>query len=133
MGLFDQLFGTKKDNGGKDGEGPQSLWKQLHTKEQLDTLIAASKDKTQFIFKHSTRCGISRMALSMFEREQLGELGEADAYFLDLLQYRDISNDIAERFGIPHQSPQLLVLRDGKVVAHASHNGIADIKTADYV
>jgi bacillithiol system protein YtxJ len=75
------------------------------------------------IFKHSTRCSISRMALKQFENEFDLE-GSVTPYFLDLINYRDISNEIATRFEVYHQSPQLLLIKEGKSIYDASHSDI---------
>ena len=83
----------------------------------------ASQNKLQLIFKHSTRCIISKMALKNFESDfLLHDL--IDAYYLDLIAYRSISNEIAEVFEVEHQSPQILLIKDGKVVYNESHEGI---------
>lgn len=131
MGLFNQIFGTNKEESNNEAQGA-GKWIPLNEMEQLETLRENSNARAQVIFKHSTRCGISRMALNLFEREQLQELEGADAYFLDLIKHRNISNAIADTFGVTHQSPQLLVIRNGQVVAHASHNGISDLNAKQY-
>lgn len=98
-------------------------WKVLEHIDQIDQIKEASHHKLQLIFKHSTRCIISKMALKNFESDFL--LNDViDAYYLDLITYRDISNKIAEGFGITHQSPQILLIKDGVVVYNESHEGI---------
>lgn len=98
-------------------------WKVLENVNQLAEIKEASHHKLQLIFKHSTRCLISKMALKNFESDFL--LNDViDAYYLDLIAYRDVSNKIADDFGITHQSPQILLIKDGKVVYHESHEGI---------
>jgi len=98
-------------------------WKVLENSNQIEEIKEASQNKLQLIFKHSTRCIISKMALKNFESDFL--LNDViDAYYLDLIAYRDISNKIADDFGITHQSPQVLLIKDGKVVYHESHEGI---------
>jgi bacillithiol system protein YtxJ len=82
-----------------------------------------SHQKPVAIFKHSTRCSISRMALKQFENEFDLE-GSVMPYFLDLINYRDISNEIATRFEVYHQSPQLLLIKEGKSIYDASHSDI---------
>ena len=69
------------------------------------------------------------MILRRYEKIQEGEEVDADFYFLDLIRFRGLSNKIAEIFGLRHQSPQLLVIRDGQLQAHASHSGILDLQT----
>jgi bacillithiol system protein YtxJ len=105
-------------------------WKHLTSIDDLDTAIVSSENRTVVLFKHSTRCSISRMALKMFESDWDESLAEVDAHFLDLLVHRDISAAIAEKLGVIHQSPQMIVLQSGKSVHHANHSSInaTDVK-----
>jgi len=98
-------------------------WKILDKEEQLNVIKEASFNKTQLIFKHSTRCIISKMALKNFESDFNLE-DTIDAYYLDLIAYRTISNEIADTFNVEHQSPQILVIKNGVVVYNESHEGI---------
>jgi len=99
------------------------VWSQLTHSAQLDEIVELSSEKTVVIFKHSTRCSISSMALNRFERNwSLDE--KVGAYFLDLIAHRDISNAIAKRFDVQHESPQLLIIKNGKCVFNSSHNMI---------
>ncbi len=97
-------------------------WIPLTSVSQLEDIRQKSHDKTQLIFKHSTRCVISSMSLNRLERETQPE--NADFYFLDLIANRDISNAIAEKFNVHHESPQILVLRNGECIYDESHSGI---------
>ncbi|WP_313111064.1 bacillithiol system redox-active protein YtxJ [Aequorivita sediminis] len=121
MGLFD-MFKSPRDAAKE--EIVEIPWHVLGKIEQLDDLVAQSKTKPVAIFKHSTRCGVSRGVLKMFEKNYSLNDGQLKLYFLDLLQNRDISNEIATRFKVNHESPQLIVIKDGVVVHHDSHNGI---------
>lgn len=97
-------------------------WNKLTTDEQLNHITAESADKAVVVFKHSTRCSISNAALNRLERnwnEQ--ETNGIVPYYLDLLQYRQLSNQIATQWNIEHQSPQLLLIKNGQCVYHASH------------
>ena len=98
-------------------------WRQLTDLVQLNEIINESTEKPVAIFKHSTRCHISRTALKQFENE-FDLQDKITPYFLDLLENRDISNEIAARFGVTHQSPQIIVIKDGKAVYNASHENI---------
>ena len=99
-------------------------WIPLTDLRQLDELIAASYQKPIAIYKHSTRCSVSVMTKRSLEQQwQLAE-DELPVYYLDLLTYRPISNRIAELFSVQHQSPQLILIRDGKAIYHASHSEI---------
>lgn len=99
-------------------------WKYLTDSGQLEEINQNSHNLPQIIFKHSTRCVISKMVLNDLEKnwKTPGEL--ADIYLLDLLQYRDVSNYIATYFGIRHESPQLLLIKNGQVIYHESHDSI---------
>jgi bacillithiol system protein YtxJ len=120
MGVFNYIYGK---SGNQNSSGSKVNWIPLTLMGQLDEIIALSSEKPAVIFKHSTRCSVSRMALKQFENEY--NLGDTvDAYFLDLLEHRDISNEIAARFNVYHQSPQLLLIQDGKSVYDVSHSDI---------
>ncbi len=94
-------------------------WESLTSEEQFLALI---KQESLFaVFKHSTRCSISLMAKNRVEREWNLDF---PVYYLDLLQYRSLSNFIATFSVVEHQSPQLIVFQDGAAVYNASHNAI---------
>ncbi len=100
-------------------------WNQLTTLSQLDAIVKESKENTVLIFKHSTRCSISRTSLNRLERNwKQEEVGNTKPYYLDLISYRDISNAIADTFGVEHQSPQVLIIENGKAVYNQSHLSI---------
>ena len=122
MGLFDKVFKSQRDI--SKNEIQEVPWHALTDQEQIEKLESESKEKCVAIFKHSTRCGISRMVLNNFERNY--DLKETDhkIYFLDLLANRDISNRVAEKFNVRHESPQIIILKNGEVVHHASHQSI---------
>lgn len=99
-------------------------WEFLDSKNQLETIIDESHHLPVIIFKHSTRCSISIMAKSRLEREWIFNENEVKTYYLDLITYRMVSNAIEEQFGIEHQSPQLILFKNGAVAYHNSHSGI---------
>ncbi len=98
------------------------LWNQLTDITQLEPIKQASFNKPQIIFKHSTRCSISSMALNRLERETAPD--NADFYFLDLIQYRSVSNAVADVFDVYHESPQVLIIKNGECTYDESHQGI---------
>lgn len=98
-------------------------WNLLTEEAQLDAIKEESKTQPVVIFKHSTRCSISSMAKGRLEREE--EPQGVKFYYLDLIAYRDISNKIAEVFSVHHESPQVLLIKDGECVYEESHNGIS--------
>jgi len=124
MSLFNSLFGNSSESDNKDTNQNSLNWNALTEIKQLDAIVTASAEKPVVIFKHSTRCSISRMALKNFEREYNLEESEVAPYFLDLLEHRDISNEIAQKFQVIHQSPQLLLIKNGKSVYDVSHSEI---------
>jgi bacillithiol system protein YtxJ len=95
-------------------------WSLLQTSEHLSELVKESAEKKILIFKHSTRCSISRTTLDRLERNWKEDLN-TKSYFLDLLSYRDLSNNIAQYFGVEHQSPQILIISEGKSIYDRSH------------
>lgn len=121
MSMFNKLFG---DSTSKDTPSSNIVWNDLTQLKQLEDIIEESAETPVVIFKHSTRCSISRMALKSFEREYAIEEGKAKPYFLDLLEHRDVSNEIATRFDVQHQSPQLILIKNGKAVYNSSHSDI---------
>ena len=126
------MFWKKKKKVEKQTHQPPESWKVLNEISQLDKIISDSQEKAQFLFKHSTRCGISTMVWRGFEKNWENLQPNADLYVLDLLNYREISNEIASRFQVYHQSPQLIVIRNGVSVAHASHGSIQDLELQNY-
>ncbi len=108
-------------------------WSKLESVDQLSEIQQQSKDQFVLIFKHSTTCSISRTALDRFQRNWNAEaMKEVTPYYLDLLAHRDISNQIASNFSVEHQSPQLLVIRNGQSVYDRSHFDI-DFKSVKEV
>jgi|SRR3954471_21931725 bacillithiol system protein YtxJ len=98
-------------------------WIHLTDEEQLKQIISNSQLRAQVIFKHSTRCSISAVALQRMQKT--AQPSDIDFYFLDLLANRQLSNKIAETFHVPHESPQVLLIRDGECVYEESHLGIS--------
>ncbi len=97
-------------------------WIPLTSIDQLNQIIANSTEKSQVIFKHSTRCSISSMALNRLDREAAPL--SADFHLLDLIQYRSLSNEIAEKFSVHHESPQVLIIKKGHCIYDESHQAI---------
>ena len=97
-------------------------WIPLNQETQLDEIIAKSATIPQVIFKHSTRCSVSSMAKNRLDKKEAPE--RINFYLLDLLKYRSLSNKIAESFQVQHQSPQVLVINNGKCIYNESHSGI---------
>ena len=98
-------------------------WIHLTDEGQLNEIIIKSQHRPQVIFKHSTRCSISSVALQRLQKAQQPE--GLDFYFLDLLAHRSLSNKVVEVFAVHHESPQVLVIKQGKCVFDESHLGIS--------
>ena len=98
-------------------------WIHLTDEAQLSEIISKSVKKPQVIFKHSTRCSISSVA---FQRLQKAKQPDGmDFYYLDLLAHRPLSNKVSELFSVHHESPQILVIKDGKCIYDESHLAIS--------
>ncbi|TDO83163.1 bacillithiol system protein YtxJ [Flavobacterium chryseum] len=120
MSFLNSIFGSSENT---DSPKSNVNWIELTDILQLQEIEAISNEKPVVIFKHSTRCSISKMALKQFEREY--DLNDTvDAYFLDLIAHRDISNEIANKFNVYHESPQLILIKNGKAVYDVSHSDI---------
>ena len=106
-------------------------WINLSAKEQVDSI----KKETGYsvIFKHSTRCSISSMAKRNFEISWDAIPADTSLYFLDLINYRDISALVAETFGVQHESPQVLLIKDGECILDASHSDISAEEIAESI
>lgn len=99
-------------------------WISLDSLEDLEQAFSSTNEKPALFFKHSTRCPISKMALSRFEKSWENK-ENINLYYIDLLKHRDVSNAIDEQTKVEHQSPQAIVFFKGETLYHASHNGIS--------
>ncbi len=98
-------------------------WIRLESVDQLREIKEKSEEKPILIFKHSIRCSVSVMVLNRLERNWKEE-SCVQPYFLDLISFREVSNQIAEDFDVQHQSPQAILIKDGEVIFYESHIGI---------
>ncbi len=100
-------------------------WNYITSIENLNQLHEVSNTKSILIFKHSTACNISSMVLNRIESKWKNEYSESIIpYYLDLISYKSISNEISNRYQVIHESPQVLIIRNGISVYDESHNGI---------
>ncbi|AUP77573.1 bacillithiol system redox-active protein YtxJ [Flavivirga eckloniae] len=129
MGLFNKIFGGTSET----KEEKVIPWIPLNELPQLDFIEKKSATKTQVIFKHSTRCGISSMVMRQFVNDYNLTEKDLDLYYLDLLNHRDVSDEVGYKFQLIHESPQLLVIKNGVVVAHASHGAINGIDLNSFI
>lgn len=128
MSLFNNLFGKSKVE-----PMPDVYWNYLESEQQLEEIKKTSFEKPVTIFKHSTRCSISRMSWNQFQKHYNIPNDKMELYYLDLLEHRSLSNAIEEQFQVQHQSPQILVIKDGVVVFHTSHESIDANDLEEYV
>ncbi|MFV8391933.1 bacillithiol system redox-active protein YtxJ [Flavobacterium sp. LB2P6] len=129
MSFFKNMFNSSDD---KDLNENKINWNELTDLGQLSEIILISNEKPVAIFKHSTRCSVSRMALKQFENE-FDNADKVTPYFLDLIAHRNISNAIADQFGVTHQSPQLILIKDGKAIYNVSHSDIDAVELGQKV
>jgi len=120
MSFFDKIFGGKNE-----ASEQQAFWKKIESEEDLKAAVEHSYTHKIGVFKHSTSCFISKTVLRNFEKEVENHEGKTELYYLDLLARRPLSNKIAEDLGIRHESPQFIVIENGKAVNHASHQDIS--------
>ena len=119
MSLLNNLFGKSPSE-----SSANNFWANLETLEQLEEIKKLSFERPIVIFKHSTRCSISRMAWNQFQKHYNISSDNMEVYYLDLIEFRPISNAIADDFEVQHQSPQILVIKDGVSIFNASHEDI---------
>lgn len=131
MGVFGGLFGK---SGSREKKEEKTIpWIPLTSLDQLEEIEKRSLSRPQFIFKHSTTCGISRMVINMFKGNYDLTENQSDLYYLDLHAFREVSDEVGYRFQVMHQSPQLLVIKNGTMVAHASHGSITEMDLQKFV
>ncbi|MDX1463540.1 MAG: bacillithiol system redox-active protein YtxJ [Marinirhabdus sp.] len=131
MGIFGKFGKTQRDLAKE--EIVETPWHVLSEMEQLEEISEVSQTKPVAIFKHSTRCGISRMVLRNFESSYSLKDEQLKLYYLDLLAHRNISDEVAARFQVLHQSPQLIVIKNNTAVAHAAHHSIQAAELSNFV
>ncbi len=114
---------SDKDNG-KGSVDTAIDWQTVETPQDIQTIIDRSHQHPCIIYKHSPRCGISHSVKERFEKNWKAAESEAELYYVDVVGQRAISDQIAQTFDVTHQSPQALVLNDGKVIFDTSHRAI---------
>ena len=133
MGILKNIFGTKEVQSSKKEKKTYLNWLPLTSTNELEKIKELSKTESVFIFKHSTRCGISRIVIKQFERLFTEEYQNLKVYYLDLLNYRSVSNEVENSFQVIHQSPQLLVIKNEISVFNVSYNDISTINLSKFI
>jgi bacillithiol system protein YtxJ len=106
-------------------------WKYITDVNQIDEI--KKQPGYSLIFKHSTRCSVSMMAKRRFEMDWAVIPEDTNLYFLDLISHRNISAEVAEKFQVHHESPQILLIKDGSCVLDASHGDISADEVAEVI
>ena len=120
MSFIEVLKNMFSQNGTKTAEE----WNILDTKSAVDEAVRKSENKPQMIYKHSGRCSVCVFAKSNLERN-IEEISEAaDVNFVDVIASREVSNYIAEKLDVRHESPQAILLKHGEVIWHNSHGSV---------
>ena len=123
MSFLKNIFGSTTSNEEK-APSQEPKFYVLKNIEQLNEIDTLSNEKPIVLFKHSTRCSISRFALKRFDAEYDYTDEQMDWYLLDLLEHREVSNAIAAKYEVMHQSPQIIVIKNGKAIFSTSHDAI---------
>ena len=129
MGLLNKIFGGSTEQ----KEEKVLPWIFLTSESQLEEITKKSFEKTQVVFKHSTRCSISSVSMNKFVKNYNVPKEDADLYYLDLLNYRSVSDEVGYKFQVMHQSPQVLVIKNGEAVYDASHYAIQTDKILELI
>ena len=130
MGFLKNIFGDKTSK--EVGETYLS-WTPLVSVEEINTIKEISKNQSVLIFKHSTRCGISRLVIKQFESLFNEENKQLKVYYVDLLNFREVSSKLSEVFQVVHQSPQLLIIKNRISVYNESHYEITKVNLSKYI
>ena len=112
----------------EDSAEIRQLETELTDLAMLNELIDRSSHEKVYLFKHSTRCGISSIVFQKFKK-QMKEAGQR-YFFINILKHRSISNEVSERLELRHESPQLIIIKDGTAAQHGSHYGLLEILEA---
>jgi bacillithiol system protein YtxJ len=129
MGLFNKILGSKV----KEEKETNVNWIPFNSLEQIKTIKELSKSETILVFKHSTRCSISSMIIKRFENLFDSSMNNIKVYYLDLLNFRAISDEVGYSFQVQHQSPQLLIIRNEVAVLNVSHYDITTVNIQKYL
>lgn len=129
MGLFNSIFSNSNNQSLQEAIN----WINLTNLDEITDIKTLSISESIFIFKHSTRCGISRIVKKQFEKLLLQNKNNIKVYYLDLLKYRNVSDAVSDVFQVKHESPQLLIIRNEEAVKHVSHYDITTISINKYL
>ncbi len=115
MGFLNKLFGKGTE---------ESDWVQLESEDSVEEVFTASGTRIQLILKHSQSCAVSFFAKQNLDSVPLEEWPEMDRSMVEVVRLRPISQYIAQKTSIRHESPQVLVIVNGEVIFHTSHSEV---------
>lgn len=115
----------------ENGTDTVEYWNVLESIPEVDEIFEQSKRRPQLLYKHSNRCGTCLFTKSEIENSSDDILKHSEMHFIDVISCRKVSDYIAEKLDIWHESPQAILLKNGKVVWHASHSAIKSTKILD--
>lgn len=122
MGIFNSLSGMF---GSDDSDEPSFKWKVPEDEEAVENILGKSEERVQLLFKHSSRCATSYFARKSLENFPEERKAAVDFHMVDVIQQRQLSGRIADKFNIRHESPQLFILKDNEVIWHGSHSQVS--------
>lgn len=122
MGIFDKI--TKAFTGVEAPSEENTVWNMISSNQEIEQMLEKSHTRTQIVYKHSPSCGVSYFALRNLNDPNLLENDELDFHLIDVIYDRAVSKAFAEKMGIRHESPQIFVIKNGKVLWHDSHNSV---------
>ena len=115
MGFLNKLFGKGTE---------ETDWVQLESEDAVEEVFAASEGRVQLILKHSQSCAVSFFAKQNLDSVPLEEWPEMDRSMVEVVRFRPISQYIAQKTSVRHESPQVLVIANREVIFHASHSEV---------
>jgi len=126
MGIFDRIFSgeTPASSTASTAKTSAPIWNALERTAQIQEILKRSYEQPCLIFKHSTRCSVSAMAFNRLETGWSVPAEALNCWFLDLIAFRELSQAVAQTFSVHHESPQILLVRNGAVFYHSSHSAI---------
>lgn len=128
MGILDGI-----KNAFSSDDSTADCWNQLTEEGQLDQVLKQSKSNPQLIYKHSARCSVCWFAKSELENAADEISSQADMNFVDVINARGISDKLADKLGVRHESPQAILVKDGEAVWHDSHGSIKGAKVLEAI
>ena len=123
MKMFKWLFEIKEIN--------KISWIDITDISQIDEI--SNSEEVVLIFKHSTICRKSRKVLKKFQKKFSEYNIDLKMYCLDLRKYEELSCELGVRFNVIHESPQVIIIRDGRAIVHKSQESINSIDVMKYV